>query len=61
MNNKDVLFYLPYFLIPLLLSLLFTPLVRRIAVKNGFISFPRPDRWHKRPTAIFGGVAIFAS
>lgn len=61
MHNKDVLFYLPYFFIPLLLSLLFTPLVRRIAVKNGFISFPRPDRWHKRPTAIFGGVAIFAS
>lgn len=51
--------YAFYFLVPLLLSLSFTPLVRAIALKCGFISYPRAERWHKKPTAIFGGVAIY--
>ncbi|MDD5594703.1 MAG: hypothetical protein PHY94_00460 [Candidatus Omnitrophica bacterium] len=51
--------YLPYFFIPFTLSLIFTPLVRLIAVKNKLISYPRPDRWHKRPTALFGGISIY--
>lgn len=51
--------YLPFFLLPLALSLGLTPLVRILAVKNGLICYPRADRWHKHPTAILGGVSIY--
>jgi len=51
--------YLPFFLLPFILSLVFTPLVRSFAFKGGFISYPRPDRWHKHPTALLGGLSIY--
>lgn len=51
--------YIPFFLIPFALSLVFTPVIRLIAVKYGLISYPRTDRWHKRPTAILGGISIY--
>lgn len=41
------------------LSLIATPLVRRIARQQGLVASPRPDRWHRRTVALFGGVAIF--
>ena len=33
--------------------------VREAAHKFGFVAKPKADRWHKRPTAMLGGVAIF--
>ncbi|MDQ3087150.1 MAG: glycosyl transferase, partial [Acidobacteriota bacterium] len=36
-----------------------TYLVRESAHKFGFVAKPKLDRWHKRPTAMLGGVAIF--
>lgn len=48
-----------YFIIPLLISLILTPIVRAVSIKLNLISYPRADRWHKNPTAIFGGVAIY--
>src|SRR5215204_6471752 len=36
-----------------------TYLVREIAQRTGFVAKPKSDRWHKRPTAMMGGVAIF--
>ncbi|HEY1913149.1 MAG TPA: hypothetical protein VGG73_19650 [Vicinamibacterales bacterium] len=47
-----------YFLAALTLSLVVTPLCRLVAGRLGFVAKPREDRWHKRPTAMFGGVAI---
>ncbi len=41
------------------LSVLLTLAVRTVAVKRGFVAKPKSDRWHKRPTAMLGGVAIF--
>ena len=41
------------------LAFLLTPLVRKLALRAGLVAHPRPDRWHVRPTATFGGVAIF--
>lgn len=41
------------------LSLILTPVVRLVAIKNGWIATPREDRWHKRNTALLGGIAIF--
>src|SRR3989442_1996809 len=41
------------------LALLLTPLVRILARRWGFIAKPKTDRWHKKPTAMMGGVAIW--
>lgn len=40
-------------------SMLFTLIVRQGAIKYGFVAAPKADRWHKRPTAMMGGVAIY--
>jgi UDP-GlcNAc:undecaprenyl-phosphate/decaprenyl-phosphate GlcNAc-1-phosphate transferase len=44
-----------------ILSTLLTPVVRLIAIKRGWIAQPRSDRWHQKPTALMGGIAIFAA
>ncbi|NQU13962.1 MAG: glycosyl transferase [Desulfobacteraceae bacterium] len=43
------------------LSVILTPLVRRLAVKTGQVAAPRDSRWHKRDTAVLGGVSIFCA
>lgn len=40
------------------LSAVLTLLVRELAHKTGQVAKPKSDRWHKRPTAMLGGVAI---
>ena len=52
----------PYLLLGLtafLISLAVTPLVRHMAIRKGWVARPREDRWHKKTTALFGGIAIF--
>ncbi len=51
---------LPFFA-ALTMSLIFTPLVRRIAIKYKFVAYPKQDRWRQRVVASLGGIAIFAS
>jgi UDP-GlcNAc:undecaprenyl-phosphate GlcNAc-1-phosphate transferase len=41
------------------LGLIFTFLVRHCALRLGIVAAPRRDRWHSRPTALMGGVAIY--
>ena len=43
------------------LALILTPLVRAFARRFGFIAVPKTDRWHKKPTAMLGGSAIWLS
>jgi UDP-GlcNAc:undecaprenyl-phosphate GlcNAc-1-phosphate transferase len=38
-----------------------TWVVRRLARRRGWLAPPRPDRWHREPTALYGGVGIFAA
>lgn len=38
-----------------------TPLVRQIALRQGWMAAPSAERWHKKPTALMGGIAIFAA
>lgn len=38
-----------------------TPLVRWVAVRTGFIALPKADRAHTEPTALMGGLAIYAA
>ncbi len=40
-------------------AVLFTFLVRAFARKRGIVAAPKADRWHKKPTAMLGGTAIF--
>lgn len=42
-------------------ALILTPLVRRTAGRLGMVTHPQADRWAKKPTALLGGIAIFAS
>jgi UDP-GlcNAc:undecaprenyl-phosphate GlcNAc-1-phosphate transferase len=51
--------YLASFAVALGASAALTPVVGAVARKRGFVARPRADRWHRRPTALFGGVAIF--
>jgi len=59
--DAKIIQYLPFFLIPFVLSLACTPVVRNIASKKGLVSYPRADRWHKNPTAMLGGVSIYTA
>src|SRR5829696_1881964 len=43
------------------LALILTPLVRALARRYGFVAQPKIDRWHKKPTAMLGGAAIWLS
>ncbi len=45
--------------VTLALAALLTYAVRAIANRKGFVAKPKLDRWHKRPTAMMGGIAIF--
>jgi UDP-GlcNAc:undecaprenyl-phosphate GlcNAc-1-phosphate transferase len=53
----------PVHLVPVaasfVLALVLTPIVRALARRWGVIAKPKTDRWHKKPTAMLGGVAIF--
>jgi len=40
-------------------SVVATPLVIRLARRRGFVSHPKADRWHSRPTPLLGGIAIY--
>src|SRR2546427_622913 len=47
--------------VALVASTILTPIVRFIAVRAGMVAQPKTDRWHKRPTALLGGVSIAIS
>lgn len=53
----------PFFiaLISCIAAAILTYAVREAAQKFGFVAKPKSDRWHKRPTAMLGGAAIFAA
>lgn len=43
----------------LLASVLVIPIIRKICIAKGWVSYPRKDRWHQRPTPRLGGIGIF--
>lgn len=51
-------------LLPVLAALVtaavLTPVVRAFARRMGLIAAPSKDRWHARPTALCGGIAVYA-
>ena len=53
--------YFIFFLGSFILSFALTPLVRKIAFATGQTALPKDSRWHKKETALLGGVAICLS
>jgi len=53
--------YMALFLCSLLIALLFTPVLRRTAVKNGFLDYPDERKVHKDAVPRIGGIAIAIS
>lgn len=55
----------PFDLVPIglafVLALTLTPIVGILARRWGFVAKPKSDRWHKKPTALLGGIAILAT
>src|SRR5258708_17077905 len=47
------------FLLSLLLTVIVAPLVIIASRRLGWVAKPRADRWHSKPTALMGGIAIF--
>ncbi|MCA9471173.1 MAG: hypothetical protein MRJ96_11575 [Nitrospirales bacterium] len=47
------------FALALVLVFVFTPLIRTIAIRQGYVAHPQSDRWHRTPTALLGGIGIF--
>src|SRR6185369_15369785 len=45
--------------ISFVLALLLTPVVRAFARRAGMVAVPKTDRWHKKPTAMMGGIVIW--
>ncbi|HVR40026.1 MAG TPA: hypothetical protein VMU84_13095 [Thermoanaerobaculia bacterium] len=58
MDLHDPRFWIPVS-IALAASIALTPIVRTMARRYGVVARPKSDRWHKKPTAMLGGVAIF--
>ena len=48
-------------IVSLIACLAITPLIIKLATYKGWVVYPRNDRWHKNPTALMGGIGIFAA
>ena len=59
--NSPITLIILFSLLALVYSLITTPLVIKLAKIRGWVVAPRPDRWHTKPTALMGGIAIYFS
>ncbi|MFH2068936.1 MAG: MraY family glycosyltransferase [Candidatus Omnitrophota bacterium] len=50
--------YLAAFLLSLILSLLLTPLFRKVALANGIVDYPAARKVHQVPTPLLGGAGL---
>ena len=61
MKILSIYSYLVFFGAGFFVTFLITPLIRRFAVSHGRVALPKDNRWHKKETALLGGVGIFVS
>jgi len=61
MDILNIYHYLIFFAAGFVLALILTPLVRRLALATGQIAVPKDNRWHRKKTALLGGISIFVS
>lgn len=57
----DIKLYAVIFITSIILSIILTPIVKKIAIKHGFVDLPDERKMHKEPVAYGGGIAIFIS
>ena len=57
--SSGFVYVLYAFSISLVLVLVLTPAVKLLANRFGYVAQPAGSRWHKDPTPLMGGVAIF--
>ncbi|ETR73259.1 MAG: glycosyl transferase family protein [Candidatus Magnetoglobus multicellularis str. Araruama] len=48
-------------LISFIISTILTPIIIKIAHQRNWLAHPTKNRWHSKPTALFGGIGIFLS
>jgi UDP-GlcNAc:undecaprenyl-phosphate/decaprenyl-phosphate GlcNAc-1-phosphate transferase len=53
--------YIIIFLSSLILSLILTPIVKKVTTRLGIVNKPKDTRWKHEPVALMGGIAIFVS
>jgi UDP-GlcNAc:undecaprenyl-phosphate GlcNAc-1-phosphate transferase len=53
-----MLVFLAYFMCAVAATVALVPVCRAAALRAGYVAQPNNDRWHRRPTALLGGVAI---
>jgi UDP-GlcNAc:undecaprenyl-phosphate GlcNAc-1-phosphate transferase len=61
MNETPLSFYLFAFGTSFAISLVLTPVVRKFAIAYGKMAVPKDNRWHKKTTALLGGVSMYSS
>lgn len=61
MDILNIYHYIIFFVAGLVIAIALTPLVKRFALASGQIAVPKDDRWHRKKTALLGGIGIFAS
>jgi UDP-GlcNAc:undecaprenyl-phosphate GlcNAc-1-phosphate transferase len=59
--NSPITLIILFSLLALVYSLIATPLVIKLSKIRGWVVAPRQDRWHTKPTALMGGIAIYFS
>jgi len=58
-SQPFVLIHLLSGLLALGIATVMTPVAGRIAGRIGLVAYPKRDRWHRQPTPLLGGIAIF--
>src|SRR6184192_3758496 len=61
MSAAEVVRFVGWSLAAFVLSLGFVAVCRWLALRYGYVAKPRADRWHTKPTALLGGIAITAT
>jgi UDP-GlcNAc:undecaprenyl-phosphate/decaprenyl-phosphate GlcNAc-1-phosphate transferase len=61
MLKMPLYIYLSVFGLSCALSLILTPLARRLAIRWGQVAIPKDNRWHRKETALMGGASIFTA
>ncbi len=59
MNGLPLYIYISALGASFAISLILTPLVRKLAIAHGKVAVPKDNRWHKKTTALLGGISIF--
>ena len=59
MEFFPVHYYAGFFGMAFGLSLILTPLCKKVAFATGLVAIPKESRWHKKQTALMGGAAVF--